>query len=221
MKKKLGPLPLWSWILIAGGTVAVIWYLRSSGSSTTSTDAGLDSTLPLTSAAPTDTSGGGGGVTSADSTPVSAITNDDLYNALMGIDSDVQTLAGGQGAAVEQNPTQTFSGEVADVTAGIQGLQGIGALFAGAAGAPSLAPTVAAKAASGAVEKVETIVKPSAANNGALWVYHYYPNRSGPTQYIAIRPASPAANTTQQKAAPAKAAPKATPKKTTTSSKKK
>lgn len=52
LKKKIGPLPLWAWVLIVGTTVGLLWYEHSknasSSSSTTSSSSSVDPATGLT-----------------------------------------------------------------------------------------------------------------------------------------------------------------------------
>jgi len=39
LKKKIGPLPMWAWVLIVGGGIGVLWYMSSKSSSSSSSSA--------------------------------------------------------------------------------------------------------------------------------------------------------------------------------------
>lgn len=123
MKKKLGPLPMWAWIVIAGGTIGILWYLRSRSSSPPADSSATDATLPDTAGAPPDASGGSSG-------NISTATPDDIYNALLGIQSQLAALPG-EGPAVPDTPVQTFAGEIGDVSAGVAALQDLMGLLGG------------------------------------------------------------------------------------------
>jgi hypothetical protein len=103
MKKKLGPLPVWGWLLISAGVVAFMWYRSRQSSSSSSNLSQVDPNNPL-------------GLTYAQE-------NADLAS---GIDPNTgQTYAGeqaaaagslqgsgGAGATDQTNPIQTATGEL-------------------------------------------------------------------------------------------------------------
>lgn len=159
MKRKIGPLPLWAWVLIAGGTVGIVWYLRS-GSSSSSSGAPVDGSLPATGAAPGDALGsGGGGSDLAPAAPFTGTaTTDDIYGALLGPSGQISAQGLTDGGA--DSPLQTWGGEVNDVAEGIGALQKV---FPGMFATPATAAATK--------PKVNTVVRPSAAHGGAPWEY--------------------------------------------------
>jgi hypothetical protein len=129
VKRKLGPLPLWAWILIAGGAIGIVWYLRKPQAL-----AGDTTALPATqqipdsgAPAPGDSGGGGAGdgtVPPTTPTPVQSLTDElgDVTNLLGGVTGFVDALPGGQGVTDQPAPVQTFAGEIADFAAGVKGI---------------------------------------------------------------------------------------------------
>jgi hypothetical protein len=183
VKRKIGPLPLWAWVLIAGGTVGIVWYLRAKP---TAPDTAGDGSLPATSGAP-----GSGGVDSTGSDLASpppftgSATTDDILAALSGISGQLATLPGGQGLTDggSDSPVMTWSGELSDVATGITNLhEAFPFLFA----TPSTAAAAAPKASAG------TVNRPSAAHGGALWTFR----RSSSGRLIPLAPAPKGAKAT-------------------------
>lgn len=139
LKKKIGPLPLWSWILLVGGTIGIFLYYRSSQSSASSTSstntvdpsnplgltygqetadqaAGID---PLTGqtyaseqASQADDGTDGGGSSGTDS-GVDPTTGEDYGEEIL------SALTNGTGLSDTTAPGQTLAGEIGDITAGI------------------------------------------------------------------------------------------------------
>lgn len=84
LKKKIGPLPLWMWVAIAGATIGVvILYERSrTGATDTGTvDTGTTdpSLIDPTTGVPYAAEGGGGGATSADTAPTLSQEFSDVF----------------------------------------------------------------------------------------------------------------------------------------------
>lgn len=126
MKRKVGPLPLWAWVLIAGGTIGIVWYLRSPGASAAPADVVLDSSLPATSGPQADLGGGGSG-TIAD---IPRYNADDVMDELLGIGASIAALpGGGQGITDPDPPTQTWAGQIDSVRETFESLNALAALF--------------------------------------------------------------------------------------------
>lgn len=174
LKRKVGPLPLWSWIVIVGGTIGIYLLYRSSSSSTGAAansntvdpssptgltygqeaqDAalGIDPATGETYAQEQAASAGGGGGTSG----AGGTSAPDDSAALSQIDSDLNngfTSISGQisNEPVQdpQTPAQTFGGEVSDVVGGISALKSAGLIDspAPATQAKPKAPSLAAGA---------------------------------------------------------------------------
>jgi hypothetical protein len=127
MKHKLGPLPIWGWMLIASGIVGAYYlYTRNKNAATA---AGGTTVLPDTGAATpvTPTDSGSGGSSGSSSPPANQTDVANLDAALAGLSAQISALNGGQGLpAATPTPTQTFAGEVTDVLSGVQALQALG-----------------------------------------------------------------------------------------------
>lgn len=122
MKRKLGPLPVWAWVLIAGGTIGIIWYLRTPSSAAVSPTSIYDSSLPATAgpAQAVDTAtGGGGGGGAVSPVPGAVTTTDDIWLQLMELQGDVAALSGGQGLTDPPPATTSWASQFAEVAAAI------------------------------------------------------------------------------------------------------
>lgn len=111
MKRKIGPLPLWAWVLIAGGTIGIVWYLRSPQTAAPA-EVALDSSLPATAGPQADLGGGGSGLL-ADLPRYNA---DDVMDELLGLGAAIAAIpGGGQGIADPEPPTQTWAGQIEEL----------------------------------------------------------------------------------------------------------
>jgi hypothetical protein len=144
VKKKIGPLPMWAWIVIIGGTIGIVLYERSKSSSTGTTDpnqvdpatgltysqegaeeqAGIDPLSGQTFASEAaGSSGGGSGTDGSGDTLSTDPTLADIDSQLVGIGAQLSTMQGGTGLTDTPTPIATFQGEVQDVASGLTALQ--------------------------------------------------------------------------------------------------
>lgn len=142
LKKKLGPLPVWGWIVGGAGVLGLFYYLHRGTSS-----ASTASTLPVASTGTTDpgagtpdaggSGGAGGSPTDTSGLATGTISTDQL-------DQDIQALgfqlaAQGQDPVVDNAPT--FGQELADVTSAVAALRKSGFI-----GQPAKGSSATAKA---------------------------------------------------------------------------
>lgn len=174
MKKKYGPLPLWAWVVVIGGTIGV-YLLYKNGSSSSSTTANTtDAELAAEQAAEeaatgtTGTTGDTGSSGTTDSTDSA-----DLSAALDGISTQLATMqATGLQDTATETPVGTFADEINDVTAGATALGSLASLFGGGgttiiqepATTTAKGATLPALTASGAVRAPSGPTKPNAPN---------------------------------------------------------
>lgn len=131
LKKKLGPLPVWAWILIAGTAIGLIWYEHSKNSSTSSS-----TTTPPTSANSVDPATG---LTYVQKAQEQASGIDPLTGIPYAVEDSNSGSSGGGGgdSMLPGNPSpidQTSSigtypslgQEISDITSVMQGLQALG-----------------------------------------------------------------------------------------------
>jgi hypothetical protein len=137
MKKKIGPLPIWAWVVIVGGTIGIFLYYRSATSSSTSTASTSDTVDPSNPLGLTygeessDEAAGIDPMTGATyaSEQATATGSDDGTDGSSGsgtdsgVDPDTgdpygqEILAALSGISDTTIPGQTFLGELADVNA--------------------------------------------------------------------------------------------------------
>lgn len=126
LKKKAGPLPVWGWIVLGGGTLGVFYFLhRSSTSSSTTaatnaTDAELaaeQAAVDGTAGAPVDTGDSGGGASGAlaPAAATGTVTTDQLDADLQTIQGELSTFS--QTPAVDAAPPPTIAQEASDLLA--------------------------------------------------------------------------------------------------------
>lgn len=144
LKKKLGPLPVWGWIVGGAGALGVLYYLHRSSSAASTAAA-----TPVTSTATTDPGagvpddgGGGGGADTSSPVDTSGLATGTITTDQL--DQDIQ--AGfAELASQAQNPVvdnaPTFGQEVTDVTGAVAALR-----KAGFVGQPAKGSSAAAKA---------------------------------------------------------------------------
>ncbi|HET9721123.1 MAG TPA: hypothetical protein VFP55_13665 [Solirubrobacteraceae bacterium] len=171
MKKKLGPLPTWAWIVIVGGTIAIyIVRKRSSASSTSANANSVDPSSPmgltyaqeqqdqaagidpatgqtyaaeqLAATSGTAGTGGGGGALSSSGAPDPTLAA--IEGDLSGINTNLALINGGQGVSDSITPAQTFTGELTDLASGVTALRALQATLT-----PAPVTVAAGNAASG------------------------------------------------------------------------
>lgn len=126
LKKKLGPLPVWGWIIGGAGVLGVFYYLHKSSSSTTAST--TPTATSLGDGGVVDPGAGGGGDSGAapvDTTGLATgtVTTDQL-------DSDIQAISA-QLAAQSNGITDSypsFGQEIGDVTSAVTALKSAGFL---------------------------------------------------------------------------------------------
>jgi hypothetical protein len=177
VSKKLGPLPTWAWIVLMGGTVGIVLFLRKKSSTTTSESELIDPATGVPWAteyateqtaatqAANESAGAGGGSTAGSSAGESAETaalkeittmdresNEAVMAGLTAIPGEVQAIQA-QGVT-ERTPAQTFTGEVNDISGAVGALLTLGSMFNPAAsGASGGGTKPAAKAPAPAVKR--------------------------------------------------------------------
>lgn len=123
LQRKVGPLPLWVWIVAVGGVVVYYYYTKSASSSASSTAA----QLPATDAQPIppDTGTTGGGDSGSGATQSGSGSTDSGIDPSTGLPYGQEILSAiqAQGTQDQQNPGQTFLGELSDVSGAITTLQ--------------------------------------------------------------------------------------------------
>jgi hypothetical protein len=161
VNKKIGPLPTWAWIVLMGGTVGIVLFLRKKGSTATGSESELidpatgvpwaqeyateqvRATEAANAAAGSAGGSSGSGGTTAAETAANAAANAAAELArLQESDKTAITLAGIQAqglttpAAAGAPPT--FAQEIQDVSAAVGALSTLGSMFAPApSGQPS------------------------------------------------------------------------------------
>lgn len=162
LQKKIGPLPLWAWIVIVGGTIGIVLYRRNKTTATTTTDPNIDPATGLTWAQEAQQAQQGGGTTTGDTSgggTGGGGTDPALADALGQIATEIG-LQGTGGVTDTSTPVQTFGGEITDVGAGISALQqAFPSLFAQA---PGSAPHKPKLTAAGAIRAPSGPTKPAA-----------------------------------------------------------
>lgn len=155
LKKKIGPLPLWAWIVIVGGTIAVVVFTRKSSSSTSPSGNTVDPNNPLgltysqeqsdlqqgidpntgesyaSEQSAADAAQGAGGVSGGAGAPATGSGDD--TDSLNAIDGDLQTLQTEISSLPVndgQTPEQTFASEIGDLGDGITAIKALEATLA-------------------------------------------------------------------------------------------
>lgn len=160
MKKKVGPLPMWAWIVIVGGTIGAYMLYRSNKSSSTTAAGANPNTVdpsspvgatyaeeakdqalgidPLTNqtyaqeqaASAAGDAGTSGGGGSSGSGSTGATESTDATSAELGIIESELAALQGGGVTDGATPSGSFAGEVGDVASGVSSLAALAALFA-------------------------------------------------------------------------------------------
>ena len=161
LEKKLGPLPVWGWALLGGGTLGVVYYIRSRSSSSSTTAAStvdpntIDPAtgIPWSQEAATnaaDAAAAGAGAGGITPTPPPAIDTSGFATGITSTDQLATQLAAIQqeisaqstGALTNPSPTTTITGEATDLLAAQAALQSLGL---GGTPTPTTGGTPAAK----------------------------------------------------------------------------
>lgn len=131
LKKKVGPLPIWGWIVLGGGGLGLLYYLHEKDSSSTTSSADTDAALAAEQQSantpyPYYDSGSGGAASPTTVPPSDTTTVSDLEGQLNDIQGELDTLSQGGLQDQEQNAYPSLTQEGQDLLAAKSTLQSLG-----------------------------------------------------------------------------------------------